>query len=232
MKISRAAFVRRLYWILAGYVASTGLLNVLSHSIFGTRLMRNIAVPAMYSWAGVIPLVLIAIWVINRNVRPVHSKRQRWIMRLTWLPLWSLWLYSSFAGLLYVAVNEPWPFNLHHGPDTEYAQDGFTNHAGFPAPPAVTQIYFTSLGVMERHDKLDFKVTDTNVVMRLIENQKLVEADSMEPGHYGMLDANCLAKKRNKNPRLQCYFRDDGRAHWALRYDPLTESVHYEFISP
>ncbi len=71
MKKSRASTVRNVYLLLAGYVVATGLLNVLSHSIFGTLAMRKIAVPAMYSWAVVIPLSLIVIWVLNCKVRMI-----------------------------------------------------------------------------------------------------------------------------------------------------------------
>lgn len=232
MMTSRASIVRRLYWLLAGYVTLTGFLNVLSHTIFGTRTMREIAVPAMYSWVVIIPLALIAIWFVNREVRREHTNRQRTLMRVSWLPLWTLWLYSGLGYTLYVMANEPWPFNYHHGPDTEYAKKGFEFHVGIPAPPSVSQVHFTSLGWMERHDKLRFRVTDPEVVAQLVDNQELLVAESMEADDHPMLDSLCLSTQKNKNPKLQCYFRNQGRAHWALRYDPETETARYEFISP
>lgn len=218
------------YWLLVIYVAITAFLKLLSHSIFGTSELRALAMYGLYSWIIVIPLALLFLGISSGKEPNVRSLLQRIGRGLTSTALIMCWLYGLTLGLWNMMINEPWPISLRHGPDTEYALDGFNRLAGFAAPASVTDIYYKSLGVMELHDDLRFKVTDPAVVERLVKHLELVDSETLASDHNPMFGAQCLSHKLQQ-PHLKCYYRHNGRAYWYVRYDPVAQSVRHEMIS-
>ncbi|MGI9328801.1 MAG: hypothetical protein ACR2PZ_26535 [Pseudomonadales bacterium] len=219
------------YWLLLGYVVATALLKLLSHSIFGTNELRALALYGLYSWILIIPLALLLLGTTGRQAQRARSWIERIGRGLVSALLAVSWLYALMLGLWSMMINESWPLSLRHGPDTAYARDGFNRLVGIPAPHSVTNIYYKSLGVMELHDDLRFRVTDPAVVMHMVNRLELVDSELMVADYNPMFGSLCLTQK-SQQPWLKCYYRRNGRAYWYIRYDPRAQSLQYEMISP
>ncbi|MGE3540481.1 MAG: hypothetical protein AB7N91_23950 [Candidatus Tectimicrobiota bacterium] len=161
------------------YTALNGLaaLGWLAPSGWGVSLLAGLAL------SGAI------IWYWHRTAGAAPSSRA---MRLYFTVSkigWTLSCLPIGGGMaLWIAVEEPWPLSLRHGPDTPYAREVFTQHMQFVPPASVTALYGRRAwaGFGEHITSITFRFTDEEVIRTMVTTLSL---ELVPPGEVQMLRA-------------------------------------------
>ena len=230
--ISRPRLVRVGYAAVIVYIVLTALLIFLENTRFRSRFTDQGAPFCMISLFFIIPVAIITLWFVNRKFRKEHTRPQRALMHAAHAFFFVAWLFSCFPVVFFVGITQPWPLTLRHGPDTGYAREGFTTHAGFAPPSSVSRIYYRiDSGWLDVCYRLRFKVSDPAVVQRIVRHRKLAESEEQKMGLPFSRAPKWWKEKRGKR-ELKCYFRENpGGYYWYLWYEPESGTVWYEEFS-
>jgi hypothetical protein len=228
--------IARVKWVQTGYtvvnlcIAAAALLCFLETSRFHSRLSDHGAPFMVTALFFLIPLAAVVLWVLNRPCRIAHSRPQRAYLIVSRVVWFGTWLFSCLPVVLWVAVTQPWPLTLRHGPDTNYSRQGFSRHMGFPPPASVSGIYYRAdEGWLDSAYHLRFTCQDRDLVTQVVARLQLQETNKATMGLLSKSPDWWDEKARRKG--LRAFAREPGGYYWYLWYDPVTGTVWYEEFS-
>jgi hypothetical protein len=230
--ISRPKVVSIGYTVVNAYIALMGLLYLWEASRFRCRISDHGFPVCFFSMFLVIPIAAVALWMLNRRCRKEHGGATRLYFGISRALFSLLWLASCVPVSVFVAITQPWPLTLCHGPDTRYARAGFERLIGFAPPASVSEIYYRAdEGFLDSGYRLRFRCNDNSVVTQMVARLQLQESNKPLPGLISQSPK--WWSERMQRKRLLHYARErTGMSyHCYLWYDPVTGTVWYEEFS-
>jgi len=229
--ISRPKAVHIGYSVVNAFIALTAVLYLWEVSRFRCRISDHGFPLCFYSMFLAIPVAAMVLWVLNRRCRKDHSRTTRVYFGVSRVLFALVWLASCVPVAIFVAIAQPWPLSLRHGPDTDYARQGFEKLIGMPPPVSVSAIYYRAdEGWLDSGYRLRFTCHDPSVVTQIAQRLQLQESGESKAG-LGSRDARWWSEKRQIKT-LKCFARESpGAYYWYLWYDSRSGIVWYEEFS-
>ena len=229
--ISRPNAVRIGYTVINAYIAMTALLYLWEVSRFRCRISDHGFPLCFFSLFLIIPMATAALWMTNRKCRKEHSRAMRFYFGVSRMLFAVVWLASCVPITFYAAIIQPWPLTLRHGPDTDYARQGFERLIGFPPPASISNIYYRAdEGFRDSGYRLRFRCYDGAIVTQVLTRLQLQQTNNPTMGLHSRSPK--WWTERTQHKELLQYAREQpGKYYWYLWYDPVTETVWYEEFS-
>ena len=229
--ISRSKAVRTGYTVVNAYIAVTALLYLWEVSPFRCRISDHGFPLCFDSLFLIIPVAAAGLWIGNRRCRKEHSRTTRLYFGASRILFALVWLASCAPIAFYVAIIQPWPLTLRHGPDTDYARRGFESLVGFAPPPSISNIYYrVDEGFRDSGYRLRFRCNDGAVVTQVLTRLQLQPTNNPTMGLLSR-SPKWWSEKTQRKELLQFAREQPGKYYWYLWYDPATGTVWYEEFS-
>ena len=130
---------------------------------------------------------LVLLMGIGRPRTP--SRTTRLYFRTSYALLVLGWISVLPTAAIFLALTEPWPISLRHGPDTDNAKSGFKLLLGSAPPDSVNSIYFRSIGFVDSSSFLRFDFSDPEIIEKMVDrfDLKMAPEDATRPPkHYSI----------------------------------------------
>jgi hypothetical protein len=206
----RIGWAFRLNALRGGLMALSALAFVLLPIDFKAGLLFKALVVTVPTLVMAIPLTGIATkWLLASEPQAVTYENDRHVGISKLVTIVS-WIGAVMLVALVIRVFEYWPVSLKHGPDTEYARDGFQAHFGFDPKESIDQLYFRKFLFWQTNEThVVFHYRDRAVVDGILQSFEMDRGS--DPQSYGMLrlqfPARWLDQEKADASLLSEYYR-------------------------
>jgi hypothetical protein len=178
----------------------------------------------------IIPFSTIILLILMRRYYKERPKREKLYFSISH-GFWTVvWYFSLGPTIFFLALQQPWPVSLIHGPDTKYAKACFEIRIRKPMPSSISQIYCRCIGWQGNTFQIRFKCSDFNFVKDLIVQYQLKEIST--PYSSSMTSPKWWAEMKHVKELKSYSFEkrtEDRWESWYLWYDPTLGIVWFEY---